>query len=61
MKIQIRIKQEGPLRPERGAFADRPTPVTELVKNARQAGAHHIAAGHQAEKRKQDGDRHAER
>jgi hypothetical protein len=61
MKIQIRIKQEGILRPERGAFADRPTPVTDLVKNTRQAGARPITAGHHAEKRKQEGDRHAER
>ena len=39
MKIQIRIKQEGILRPERRAFADRSTPVTKVLKNARQAGA----------------------
>ena len=61
MKIQVRIEQEGTLRPERRAFADRFTPATKVLKSARLAGAHHIATGHHAEKRKQEGDRHAER
>lgn len=61
MKIQVRIEQEGTLRPERRAFADRFTPATKVLKSARLAGAHHIATGHPAEEREQDGDRHAER
>ena len=39
MQIQIRINEEGALRNQRYAFTDRFTLVTELLQNARRAGA----------------------
>lgn len=42
MKIQVRINEEGALRNQRYAFSDRFTLVTELLQNARRAGAMHI-------------------
>lgn len=49
MKIQIRINEEGTLRNQRFAFTDRFTLVTELLQNARRAGALHIVVAHSAE------------
>ena len=49
MQIQIRINEEGALRNQRFAFTDRFTLITELLQNARRAGAFHIAVDHQAE------------
>lgn len=49
MQIQIRINEEGALRNQRFAFTDRFTLVTELLQNARRAGAFHIAVEHLAE------------
>lgn len=49
MKIQVRINEEGALRNQRYAFTDRFTLVTELLQNARRAGACHIAVDHQAD------------
>lgn len=49
MKIQVRINEEGALRNQRFAFTDRFTLVTELLQNARRAGAHHIVVDHQAD------------
>lgn len=51
MKIQVRINEEGVLRNQRFAFTDRFTLVTELLQNARRAGACHIAIDHLAEER----------
>ncbi|EER62121.1 ATP-binding region, ATPase-like protein [Acidovorax delafieldii 2AN] len=51
MKIQVRINEEGVLRNQRFAFTDRFTLVTELLQNARRAGARHIAVDHLAEER----------
>lgn len=51
MKIQVRINEEGVLRNQRFAFTDRLTLVTELLQNARRAGAHHIVIDHQEEAR----------
>ena len=39
MDIQVRINHEGALRNQRFAFTDRFTLVTELLQNARRAGA----------------------
>ena len=49
MQIQIRINEEGALRNQRFAFTDRFTLVTELLQNARRAGAFHIVVDHLAE------------
>lgn len=46
MKIQIRFNEEGALRNQRYAFTDRFTLVTELLQNARRAGARHISVEH---------------
>ena len=46
MKIQVRINEEGALRNQRYAFSDRFTLVTELLQNARRAGAMHIDISH---------------
>lgn len=43
MQIQVRINEEGALRNLRYAFTDRFTLVSELLQNARRAGATHIA------------------
>ena len=42
MQIQVRINEEGTLRNQRYAFTDRFTLVSELLQNARRAGATHI-------------------
>ncbi|MDE2298471.1 MAG: ATP-binding protein [Burkholderiales bacterium] len=42
MQIQVRINEEGALRNQRYAFTDRFTLVSELLQNARRAGATHI-------------------
>src|SRR5574338_561819 len=42
MQIQLRINEEGLLRNQRYAFSDRYTLVSELLQNARRAGATHI-------------------
>lgn len=39
MKIQVRINEEGALRNQRHAFSNRFTLVSELLQNARRAGA----------------------
>ncbi len=49
MKIQIRFNEEGALRNQRYAFTDRFTLVTELLQNARRAGARHIIVEHRPE------------
>lgn len=49
MQIQIRINEQGALRNQRFAFTDRFTLVTELLQNARRAGALHIVVDHLAE------------
>jgi hypothetical protein len=42
MQIQVRINEEGALRNQRFAFSDRYTLVTELMQNARRAGARRV-------------------
>ncbi|UEC01756.1 ATP-binding protein [Burkholderia vietnamiensis] len=49
MKIQVRINEEGTLRNQRYAFTDRFTLLSELLQNARRAGAFHITVDHDAE------------
>lgn len=49
MRIQVRINEEGTLRNQRYAFTDRFTLVSELLQNARRAGAFHITMDHDAE------------
>ena len=39
MQIQVRINEEGALRNQRYAFTNRFTLVSELLQNARRAGA----------------------
>jgi hypothetical protein len=46
MQIQIRINEEGALRNQRHAFTDRFTLVSELLQNARRAGAACIEIHH---------------
>jgi len=46
MKIRIRINEEGALRNQRFAFSDRFTLVSELLQNARRAGASLIQVQH---------------
>ncbi|MEO8155402.1 MAG: ATP-binding protein [Rhizobacter sp.] len=46
MHIQVRINEEGALRNQRYAFTDRFTLVTELLQNARRAGATRIHITH---------------
>ena len=48
MKIQVRINEEGALRNQRYAFSDRFTLVTELLQNARRAGAMRIEIDYDA-------------
>ena len=42
MQVQVRINEEGALRNQRYAFTDRYTLVSELLQNARRAGAQRI-------------------
>ncbi|CAM3387895.1 ATP-binding protein [Paracidovorax anthurii] len=51
MQIQVRINEEGALRNQRHAFTDRFSLITELLQNARRAGALHICVDHAAEER----------
>jgi hypothetical protein len=51
MQIQVRINEEGALRNQRFAFTDRFTLVSELLQNARRAGATAIVIDHDAEAR----------
>ena len=46
MKIQVRINEEGALRNQRHAFSNRFTLVSELLQNARRAGARLIRIDH---------------
>lgn len=48
MKIQVRINEEGALRNQRHAFSNRYTLVSELLQNARRAGATLIEIQHDA-------------
>lgn len=48
MKIQVRINEEGALRNQRHAFSNRFTLVSELLQNARRAGATLIDIHHDA-------------
>ena len=41
-QIQVRVNEEGALRNQRFAFSDRYTLITELLQNARRAGADRI-------------------
>ena len=50
MKIQVRIEQEGTLRPERRAFADRFTPATKVLKSARLARIFHVCSQRPAQR-----------
>jgi len=52
MKIQVRINEEGALRNQRYAFTDRFTLISELLQNARRAGAFHINVEYDAADRK---------
>jgi len=49
MQIQIRINEEGVLRNQRYAFSDRFTLISELLQNARRAGATLIDVGYNAD------------
>ena len=49
MKIEVRFNEEGALRNQRFAFTDRFTLVTDLLQNARRAGAQHIIVDHDAD------------
>ena len=46
MQIQVRVNEEGALRNQRYAFTDKYTVVTELLQNARRAGAKRIEVLH---------------
>jgi hypothetical protein len=48
MQIQVRINEEGALRNQRYAFTDRFTLVSELLQNARRAGATRIEVDYDA-------------
>ena len=48
MQIQVRINEEGALRNQRYAFSDKFTLVSELLQNARRAGATRIEIDHDA-------------
>jgi len=48
MKIQVRINEEGALRNQRFAFSNRFTLISELLQNARRAGATCIEIHHDA-------------
>jgi len=48
MQIQVRINEEGALRNQRYAFTDRFTLISELLQNARRAGATHIEVDYDA-------------
>ena len=48
MQIQVRINEEGALRNQRHAFSNRFTLVSELLQNARRAGATRIEIHHDA-------------
>lgn len=50
MQIQVRINEEGTLRNQRFAFTDRYTLISELLQNARRAGASHIAVTYDLDK-----------
>ncbi len=49
MQIQIRINEEGVLRNQRYAFSDRFTLISELLQNARRAGAMQIDVAYDAD------------
>lgn len=51
MKIQVRINEEGALRNQRHAFSNRFTLVSELLQNARRAGARLIRIDHDPQAR----------
>ena len=46
MQIQVRINEAGALRTQRYAFTDKYTLVSELMQNARRAGARRIEILH---------------
>jgi len=48
MQIKVRINEEGALRNQRYAFTDRFTLISELLQNARRAGATQIEVEHDA-------------
>ena len=48
MQIQVRINEEGTLRNQRYAFTDRFTLISELLQNARRAGATEIEINYDA-------------
>ena len=51
MQVQVRINEEGALRNQRYAFTDRFTLISELMQNARRAGAQRIAISYDEESR----------
>lgn len=52
MKIHVHINEDGALRNQRYAFTDRFTLVSELLQNARRAGALHIVIDHQVDEQR---------
>src|SRR3989338_3220597 len=48
MQIQVRINEEGTLRNQRYAFSNRFTLISELLQNARRAGATQIEVHYDA-------------
>ena len=51
MQIQVRINEDGALRNQRYAFTDRFTLISELMQNARRAGAQRIEIAYDEESR----------
>ena len=51
MQVQVRINEEGALRNQRYAFTDRFTLISELMQNARRAGARRIEISYDEESR----------
>jgi hypothetical protein len=49
MQVQVRVNEDGALRNQRFAFTDRYTLVTELLQNARRAGASGVEIRHNAQ------------
>ena len=52
MKVQVRVNERGALRNGRFAFTNKLTLVSELLQNARRAGATHVSIQHDATARR---------
>ena len=48
MKVQVRVNERGAVRNGRFAFTNKLTLVSELLQNARRAGATHVTIEHDA-------------